>query len=343
MRPVHCILPVLAAVGLCLGVSTARAQQATVGTPFHSLNNGYFENIGTNWTLQGQGWNASFGLPSMAQPPFGGFNAGAGLNFGLGFLNQGVVGKFNFNFSAGNTQSLVSATPMVTLQNGVPGYFSDTTQAPFVVSEIPVVGGFSPVSSLNPAMPSALGSQFGGLSNPAVAQALQRVRAQQAALDDDDQAIGPSAAQAAVRAQADPGPPPLPQAGVRPRAQVPGAAPAIARPPHDLVLAGQPDAAAAGETASRVARATESSAGRAVPSVDEARRMYEAQQHDATAEGELAEYLTRAQNAESLGKPAVARQYYRLALRHASAAQREEIQSRIEAITASSSGGDGER
>jgi hypothetical protein len=187
-------------------------------------------------------------------------------------------------------------------------------------------------------MPLPLESSFGGLSNPAVTQALQRARAQRAALD-DDQAIGPSAAQAAIRAQADPGPPPLPQRGARPRVQAPGAAPAAARPQHDLALAdqaGRPNAAAAGETAARVARATQSSAGQAVPSVAEARRMYEAQQHDATAAGELAEYLARAASAENLGKPAVARQYYRLALRHASAAQRDEIQSRLEALSAAS-------
>ena len=338
MRPIDRILPVLAAVGLGLVVSTVSAQQMTVGTPMHSLNNGFFENIGSNWSLQGQGWMASFGMPSMAQPQFGGFNAGAGLSFGFGFLNQGVTGKFNFNFSQGNTQSLVSATPMVTLQNGVPGYFSDTTQSPFVVSYVPVVGGFSPVTSLNPAMPLPLESQFGGLSNPAVTQALQRARAQRAAMD-DDQAIGPSAAQAAVRAQADPGPPPLAQGGVRRRAQVPAAAPPVAHTPHDLELvsqAGRPDAAAAGETATRVARATESSAGQAVPSVAEARRLYEAQQHEGSAAGEVAEYLARAQNAQNLGKPAIARQYYRLALRHASAAEREEIQGRIEAMNAAS-------
>ncbi len=309
MRTVHRTLPVLAAVVLFFGVSTVWAQQATVRTPFNSLNNSFFENIGTNWSLQGPGWNASFGTPSMAQPQFGGFNAGAGLSFGVGILNQGITGKFNFNFSSGNSASSVSATPMVTLQNGGTGYFSDTTQSPFVISEIPVVGGFSPVMSLNPAMPPPLDSQFGALSNPALTQALQRARAQQA--------------------QA---------AGAAPAARAPGARPAVARPRHDLVLAGRPDAAAADAAASRVARATQSSAGQAVPSVAEARRIYEAQQHDATADGELAEYLARAQNAENLGKPAVARQYYRLALRHASAAQRDEIQNRLEAITASSSG-----
>jgi hypothetical protein len=314
MRPVHRILPVLAAVGLSLWVATVSAQQVTVGTPFHSLNNSFFENMGVNWSLQGQGWSASFGTPGMAQPPFGGFNAGAGLSFGFGILNQGVTGKFNFNFSSGDSRSNVSSTPMVTLQNGVPGYFSDTTQSPFVISDIPIVG------------------------NPAVAQALQRARAQRAAMDDDDQALGLSAAQAAVQAQADPGPPPLPQAGPRPRAQAAAGAVAVARPQHDVLLAGRPDAAAASEAASRVARATQSSAGRAVPSVAEARRLYEAHQHDETADGEIAEYLARAQNAENLGKPAVARQYYRLALRHAGDSQRGEIQSRLEALTASSSG-----
>jgi hypothetical protein len=308
-----------------------------VGTPFHSSTNNFFENMGTNWSLQGQGWNASFGQPSMAQPQFGGFNPGAGLSFGFAILNQNVTGKFNFNFSQGNTASLVSSTPMVTVQNGQQGYFGDTTQAPFVISYIPVVGGFLP-ASMNPAMTPPFGSQFGASSNPAVAQALQRVQAQQAATDDDDQAIGPSAAQAAVRAQADPGPPPL-QGGPRRRAQTPAAAPVHAGAQHELQLAGRPDAAAAGQTAERVARATQSSAGQAVPSVAEARRLYEAQQHDATADGELAEYLARARDAENLGKSAVARQYYRLALRHASAAQRNEIQSRLEALNAASAGG----
>jgi hypothetical protein len=337
MQPVYRTLPVLAAVGLWLCAAAASAQQVRVGTPFHSTNSSYFENLATSWSLQGQGWNASFGQPSLSQPQFGGFNSGAGLSFGAAFLSNGVVGKFNFNFSQGSTQSLVSSTPTVTLQNGVPGYFSDTTQAPFVISYIPVVGGFSPVASVNPAMPPPFGSQPGGPANAAVAQALQRVRAQQAAMD-DDQAIGPSPAQAAVRAQADPGPPALPQGGPRPGFHAPGPASAAARPQHDLILPGQPDAAAAGETISRVARATQSSAGQAVPSVAEARRLYQAQQHDAAAEDQLAEYLARARDAESLGKPAVARQYYRLALHHASAAQREEIQGRLEAITAESSG-----
>ena len=340
MQPVHRTLPVLAAVGLwlCAAAASAQHQQVTVGAPFHSLNSSYFENLGVSWSLQGQGWNASFGQPSLSQPQFGGFNAGAGLSSGAAFLSHGVVGKLTFNFSQGSTQSLVSSTPMVTLQNGVPGYFSDTTQAPFVMSYIPVVGGFSPVASLNPAMPPPFGSQLGGPANAAVAQALQRVRAQQAAIDDDDQAIGPSPAQAAVQAQADPGPPALPQGGPRPGFHAPGAASAAARPQHDLILAGQPDAAAAGETISRVAQATESSAGQAVPSVAEARRLYQAQQHDAAAGDQLAEYLARARDAESLGKPAVARQYYRLALRHATAAQREEIQGRLEAINAASAG-----
>ncbi len=319
MRPVHRILPVLAAVALLLCVAAVSAQQATVGTPFHSLNNSYFENTGVSWSLQGQGWNASFGAPGLAQPQFGGFNAGAGLSFGFGILNQGVTGKFNFNFSSGNTASNVSSTPMVTLQNGGTGYFSDTTQSPFVISDIPIVG------------------------NPAVADALQRARAQRAAMDDDDdQAIGPSAAQAAVRAQAGQGPPRA-QAGARPRAQGAGPAAAVARPQHDVLLAGRPDAAAALQTASRVARATQSSAGQPVPSVAEARRLYEAQQHGETADGQLAEYLARAQNAENLGKPAVARQYYRLALRHASAAQRDEIQSRLEALGAASAGREDEK
>ncbi len=318
MRPVHRILPVLAAVALLLCVAAVSAQQATVGTPFHSLNNSYFENTGVSWSLQGQGWNASFGAPGLAQPQFGGFNAGAGLSFGFGILNQGVTGKFNFNFSSGNTASNVSSTPMVTLQNGGTGYFSDTTQSPFVISDIPIVG------------------------NPAVADALQRR---------EPNARRWTTTTTRPSAPRPPRPPcgagrsrPAPSAGgsASPREGA-GPAAAVARPQHDVLLAGRPDAAAALQTASRVARATQSSAGQAVPSVAEARRLYEAQQHGETADGQLAEYLARAQNAENLGKPAVARQYYRLALRHASAAQRDEIQSRLEALGAASAGREDEK
>jgi hypothetical protein len=104
----------------------------------------------------------------------------------------------------------------------------------------------------------------------------------------------------------------------------------------DLLLTGpasgpeQPPDAAADEAARKLAAARASSAGRAVPSVAEARRLHAAEQ--AGQEGEALAYLERGRNAEALGKPNVAKVYYQMAARRASGKLQEQILARLNAL-----------
>jgi len=292
MRPVALTLAVLASPWLLVG--HAPAQQATVSTPFRSLNDSFYEHMGTNWSLQGRGWNFSFGAPNNAAPQFGGFQPNAGANLGFSILGPGVSGNFNANWSQGYRQSLVSQTPSVTLPNGGVGWVSDSSVSPFVMGYIPVVGGFPVFGSVMPPAPppySVLpqGAAVGG-GSAAVQEALRRARAKA----DAPSSIASSEGR-------------LPDARVDevlPPAQNPGAA----------------------------AKAQASSAARAAPSVKEARQLHAAEQttHDADA----MRYLEMGRSAEESGKANVARIYYQMAARRASGPLKDQILSRIKALEA---------
>ena len=279
----------LALLGLLVG--RAPAQQATVSTPFRSLNDSFYEHMGTNWSLRGKGWNFSFGAPNNAAPQFGGFQPNAGANLGFGLVGSGVSGNFNANWSQGYRQSFVSQTPSVTLPNGGTGWVSDSSVSPFVISYIPVVGGFPAFGSLMPAPPAysvlPQAAATGG-GNAAVQEALRRARAKAELADSST----PSQTRADEARVGDPVPPAVPQG-----------------------LAPMPQA---------------SSAARAVPSVQEARRLRAAEQttHDADA----VRYLEMGRSAEASGKVNVARIYYQMAARRASGQLKDQILSRIAAL-----------
>ena len=79
-----------------------------------------------------------------------------------------------------------------------------------------------------------------------------------------------------------------------------------------------------------MARARESSAGHAAPSVAEARRMHEAEQ--ATAEAEIRTAFDRAQAADQAGKPNVAKVYYRMVARRASGELQQQALARLHTL-----------
>ncbi len=81
----------------------------------------------------------SFGL---AVPQFGGFDAAAGASLGFAILSD-IEAFFFINAAQGDKRSNVLQAPKVTLFNGQQAYVSDTSQSPFVVSVIPVVGDFA--------------------------------------------------------------------------------------------------------------------------------------------------------------------------------------------------------
>jgi len=81
----------------------------------------------------------SFGL---SVPQFGGFDASAGAQLGFAIISD-IEAFFFINAASGDRRSNVLQAPKVTLFNGQQAYVSDTSQSPFVVSVIPVVGDFA--------------------------------------------------------------------------------------------------------------------------------------------------------------------------------------------------------
>jgi hypothetical protein len=297
------------------GAIASAQQQVTVGTPYHALSDSFFENMGTSWGLRGPNWNLSvFGSPFQAAPQFGGFDPSAGANFGAGFQNNGMSGAFSANWSQGYRQSYVSQTPVLTLQNGYPGAFYDTSTSPFVISNIPVVGGY-PRMGFTPYNPY-MGQQANPYGNPAVRQALQRARYERELAKQNEglDVVQPDADETAMRLR-------------RHAAEQSG----------DLTLLEEPsapntatDLAADSVGAAGSSSAGASSAARPAPSVAEARRMREAEEKGQT-EKALA-FVERARNAEATGKSNVAKIYYQMAYRRASGQLKQEISERLRSL-----------
>lgn len=287
---------------LLFAPGTSAAQQATVSTPYHSVGDSFFENIGVGWGFRGRGFSVQFGSPTMASPQFGGFNPGAGANVGFGFGGGGTSGFFNANFSQGSQRSFVSQVPTMTVTNGVPGYMAVGTVRPFVVSYVPVVGGFPAIPAVFlPEQPLPMDPpSSSGAGADAVREALR---------------------QATANADRE-----LPN-GVAPRAPVarpaPGVVPqpAAARPISD-----------AGSPALRLALAQESTAGQAVPSVAEAKRLRAAE--EAARQDEARVYYERGLSAQQAGNLGAAKVYYQMAARRASGDFQKEISQRIEMLNA---------
>ena len=82
----------------------------------------------------------SFGL--AVPPPFGGYQAGAGATLGFAILSD-IEAFFFLEAAQGDTRSNVLQAPKVTLFNGQMAFVSDTSQSPFVISVVPVVGDFA--------------------------------------------------------------------------------------------------------------------------------------------------------------------------------------------------------
>jgi hypothetical protein len=317
----------MALAAAVLGDSAAElpAQQVTVTAPFHAVNDSFFEQIGTNWGFNANGINFRFGSPNMAAPQFGHFDPGAGLSTGFTFGRPGGPnGFFNLTAGQGFRQSLMTQAPVLTLSNGLPGFVSDTSMTPFVISYVPVVGGFPSVGFLQPVLPPPY-----PLSGPigAPATSSPRIEAMRQLLAERKQAEeGPLPDPPAIKARAEqPAPdlrqPPAPQAKAR-NAVPPG--PAAARGAEE-------SAAGVGD---RLAAAQESSAGRAVPGVALARQLH--QQEQAARDQELQAIYQRGLMAEEDGKPRLAKVYYEMVLRRGRGELKAQAEARLTAMRAES-------
>ncbi|TWT48440.1 type II secretion system protein GspD [Botrimarina hoheduenensis] len=78
----------------------------------------------------------------VALPTFGGFNPTQAATFGFAILSD-IEAYFLINAAQGDSRTNVLNAPKVTLFNGQQAFVSDTSQVPFVISVIPVVGEFA--------------------------------------------------------------------------------------------------------------------------------------------------------------------------------------------------------
>ena len=304
MRKAVLVLSAGLVITVSLGAANCPAQQMTIGTPFNTASSSFFEQNGVNWSGNWRGMTFGYGGGNIAQPPFGGFDRSAGLTSNLGWSGPDWNFNLGLNFTQGAKQSLINQTPIVTLMNGQPGFVSDTSQTPFVMSVIPVIGGGMP--GMNNGMNNGMGPP---MANPmAIPPANSRLREIL-----QNQANSEAAAQAA---------------GVGGGAAGAAAGPAVG--PRDLNLGGEGAAAGGAAPAGRLPAAQASSAGRAAPSVAEARRMHD--EEKASGDEELQALMERARAAEDDGKPGVAKIYYQMVARRASGDLKQQALTRLDAI-----------
>ena len=166
MKRMRCLAFAITATILpaCLATESTWAQQATISSPFHRIGDSFSENIHSNWGLNFRNGFFRFGSPAGAGvgPQGGGANVGFNTSFG------GGNGFFNLSAGQGSRRSMVSETPSVTIMNGGTGVISDTSQRPFVISVVPVVGD----------IPSVPQPQFGPPQISVLQQRLGRLHAE---------------------------------------------------------------------------------------------------------------------------------------------------------------------
>ena len=217
----------------------------------------------------------------------------------------------------------------MTLTNGYPGSVSDTSQSPFVVGVVPIVGGYVPGFPIGfapqytmgyPIPPMGRQFQMAPQGDSRVRAMMRQIAAEHAARAGDGSndllaglpGGGPGGGPAAPRVRRRParggldsaGPAPGPAAGIDPSAQ-------------------------------KLAAAQSSSAGRAVPSVAEARRMHELEK--ATQNDEARVYYEKALGAEEGGKPGLAKVYYDMGLKRANGELRSRILGRLKGLSSADS------
>ncbi|MFK7767156.1 MAG: hypothetical protein AB8B55_08030 [Mariniblastus sp.] len=155
----HLLFNITFCAAIACTIQSVQSQNINVTTPFTSTNSGWYENTGVSFGFsipggRGNGSrvvgygpgglqpNISFsnGFGNTA-PVFGGYSPNSGARFG--FRRQGPNGGFSLGIHAakGSRRSNVTTAPSLTVQNGYGGTLINGQTRPFVVGNIPVVGG----------------------------------------------------------------------------------------------------------------------------------------------------------------------------------------------------------
>lgn len=283
------------------------AQQTTIGMRNNTVSDGFYEHIGTSWGVSGGGFRAYFGNPLISQPSTGGYQPESNPTLSYNFHGPSLSGYFNLYASQGSTRGLTGQSPTITLMNGQQGFVADTLQSPFVISVVPVVGGYgspaeTPLASTSVQLPAFSTFNAGTtVSVPSGGSALMGGINRADELRREFGAPGLPANRSIGGTRS--------ASNVRAAAQV-----------HDMAkMDRQILNGSSGETssaASSLTPADTSSATRGAPSVADAHRLHAAEQ--TSVHDEVAQWFERAQAAEAEGKMGAAKVYYQLVVRKAS-------------------------
>ena len=131
-------------------------QMINVSSPYTRTSDSFFNRTGVNFGLSFGGGGKVFGYNAAGQitpsinitqggagaaiPPFGGYDPNAGLQTGVAVLGGDVGFSLGLVAGKGNTRSIVSRTPSVTVMNGQMGSIFSGQNRPFVTRITPVVG-----------------------------------------------------------------------------------------------------------------------------------------------------------------------------------------------------------
>ena len=120
----------------------ALAQQVTFGTPTTSVSEGFFGSAGVNFGIRHSSPQGMFFFRNGGGtiPSFGGFDPNARTQFGLAGRRGDWAWNLSLSGSQGNSRSIMSTTPMLTIPNGGLGFLNNTIQRPFVIGIVPTVG-----------------------------------------------------------------------------------------------------------------------------------------------------------------------------------------------------------
>ena len=149
----------ITAATIAAETALAAPPQATIGTPFNTTSGSFFGQTGVGFgfgipTSMPNGGSGVVGLnpqggfaPNImfqngGQPniPFGLGPTTPGASFGYAVKTPLGTAFFNLTASQGSDRGLMSGSPSVTTMDGGTGFFSDTSQSPFVTGVVPVVG-----------------------------------------------------------------------------------------------------------------------------------------------------------------------------------------------------------
>lgn len=307
---------------ICLAVcSFGWAQQATMGNRSVTGSNGFYESIGSSWGFNYKGVSVNFGNGSPVQSGFGGAQPGSGAQFGWATRGNGFNGYFYGWAGQGSNSSLSSISPSVTMMNGGQGMISNTTQRPFVIGVVPVVGGgVSPVMALNGISPLATTVQLPEYSMFGVNTSVS--------VPDSGGAFLGGVNRGQMGANQN-GPLPSNRSSGASRSAT-GAS--VKASVHDFAAMDEQLLGGNGSVAKSAPPAAKdtSSAARAVASVAEARRQHEAEQ--SAGDDASQQYLAKARQAEEDGKLNLAKAYYQLALHHTDGDQKSHIAAKLQEL-----------